>query len=54
MCTQLYEGNAFSLIVMCCVYYVEQKDIGIVIQSLGNISNILAVSVKEHVQAGSY
>lgn len=47
VCRKLCEGNNFSLIVLCCVSYVEKKDIGIVTQSLGVISCILAMSVKD-------
>ncbi|KAK8802279.1 hypothetical protein WA588_005251, partial [Blastocystis sp. NMH] len=47
VCKKLCEGNNFSLIILCCVSYVEKKDIGIVTQSLGVISCILAMSVKD-------
>ena len=47
VCKKLCEGNNFSLIILCCVSYVEKKDIGIVTQSLGVFSCILAMSVKD-------
>ena len=43
VCELLREMDAFTLIVYCCVKYVEQRDKGIVMQVLGIIASVLGV-----------
>ena len=46
VCELLREMDAFTLIVYCCIKYVEKRDKGIVMQVLGIIASVLGVCKK--------